>query len=94
MELFWNTRKGLFLETLPDLYVFLAVDTDEGFKRAKTEKRRFDHFERRPHAFHERVREGYAEFLKTVPHVIVDANRPLEAVQDEVLDIIRKYIRS
>jgi dTMP kinase len=92
VPLFWSTRKDLFLETIPDLYIFLAVDTDEGFKRARKEERTFDHFERRPRVFHERVREGYAEFLKSVPHVVVDANRPLEAVQKDVLSLVQTHL--
>ncbi len=89
-ELFWRTREALFGKTLPDLYIFLDVPTEEGFDRTKREGRTLDHFERRPADFHERVREGYAEFFKEVPHVIVDANRSLEAVQQDVLAQVLK----
>ncbi len=92
-ELFWRTRNALFLDTVPDLYIFLDVATEEGFNRARKDGRTFDHFEKRPTDFHRRVREGYIEFFKQVSHVIVDANRPLETVQKEVLAIIRKEIK-
>ncbi|MDO8593905.1 MAG: dTMP kinase [bacterium] len=92
-HLFWNIRKQLLKDIAPDLYIFLDVDIKEGFERAKKESRTLDHFERRPVDFHERIREGYTEFFKTVPHVIVDANRPLEEVQKEVLELVKKCLQ-
>lgn len=94
--LFTEFRK-LLGKTVPDLYIFLDVDVATGVKRVLQNQKKeepVDHFEKRSPAFHERVREGYAEFFKKVPHTIVDASRPLEEVQNEVLDIIRKYLRS
>ena len=91
-ELFVRTREALFAKTVPDLYIFLDVPTEEGFLRLEKDGRKLDHFEKRSREFHERVRAGYKEFLKHVPHVIVDANHPLEVVQTEVLDIIRKHL--
>ena len=90
--LFWQTRKALFAECVPDLYIFLDVGLEEGFNRAKKEGRAFDHFERRPADFHERIREGYKAFFKTVPHVIVDANRSLEVVEQEVLQVLKQHL--
>ncbi len=103
--LFTEFRK-LLGETVPDLYIFLDVDAAVGLTRVIVNKKKepsrttvqsdrepLDHFEKRSLAFHERVRMGYAEFFKTVPHVIVDASRPLEVVQSEVSAIIRKCIR-
>ena len=91
--LFWDIRQKLLSGVTPDLYLFLDVDIKEGFDRAKRESRKFDHFERRPRSFHENVRAGYLEFLKKVPHVIVDANRPLAEVQQEILAIIQKELK-
>jgi dTMP kinase len=91
--LFWKTREVLFQQVLPDLYLFLDVSTEQGFARVKREGRTLDHFEKRSLNFHERVRKGYTEFFKTVPHVIVDANRPLEAVQADTLSIIQNILK-
>ena|SRR3989344_7348594 len=93
---FFEFRR-LLGETVPDLYIFLDVGAKAGVARVagnKNKEEPLDHFEKRPLDFHARVREGYAEFFKTVPHVIVDASRPLEEVQEEILAIMRKYLRS
>ena len=82
---------------VPDLYIFLDVDAKAGVERVSKNQEKeepLDHFERRPLDFHERVREGYTEFFKTVPHTIVDANHPLEKVQKEVLSIIKKHLQT
>ena len=93
--LFTEFRK-LLGKTVPDLYIFLDVDAETGVRRVAENKKKeepLDHFEKRPLAFHERVRAGYAEFFKSVPHVIIDANRPLEAVQKDVLTAVEKYLQ-
>lgn len=94
--LFFEYRK-LLGNTVPDLYIFLDVPPEIGMKRMSANEHKtkpLDHFEKRPLAFHKRVREGYKEFFKAVPHVVIDANRPLEAVQENALSVIRKYLRS
>lgn len=96
-ELFWLTREVFLRERKPDLYIFLDVLPEVGLARIAENKRKgelLDHFEKRSLDFHRRVREGYREFLKTVPHTIIDANRPLEAVQEDTFSVIRKYLRS
>lgn len=85
---FFECRK-LLGTTVPDVYIFLDVEPSEGLRRAKESGRHIDHFETRGLVFHERVRAGLLEFLQTVPHVVVDANRPLEEVQEEVLKEIQ-----
>lgn len=94
--LFFEFRK-LLGNTVPDLYIFLDVDAETGILRIARNKKKeepLDHFEKRSLAFHQRVREGYLAFFKSVPYVTVDANRPLEEVQREVFAVIRKYLRS
>ena len=88
--LFFEFRK-LLGSTVPDLYIFLDVKTETGLMRLK--KGTLDHFETRNVDFHTRVREGYAEFFKTVSHVIIDANRSLEAVEEDVLSYIKKILK-
>ncbi len=93
-SLFYEFRK-LLGSAVPDLYIFLHVDAKVGVERISRNKKKeepLDHFEKRSLDFHERVREGYQEFFKTAPHIIVDANRPLDAVQREVLAIIKRYL--
>lgn len=96
-KLFWRTREVFLRERKPDVYIFLDVLPEVGLARIAENKKRgelLDHFEKRSLDFHQRVREGYKEFFKTVPHTIIDANRPLEAVQEDTFSVIRKYLRS
>lgn len=91
---FLEFRKFL-RDAVPDLYMYLSVDAEAGVHRVKRNSKKeepVDHFESRGADFHNRVRAGYMEFLRTVPHAIVDASRPLEEVQREVLSIIQKHL--
>lgn len=91
-DLFWSVRDEAFRGATPEIYIFLDVPPEVGLARVKQSGRRMDHFEKRGLDFHKKVREGYLEFLKFVPHEIIDANRSLETVQNEVLNIIRKVL--
>ncbi len=93
-RLFWALRERL--QVLPDLYIFVDVDPREGLRRAHNRNQSllgenaYDHFDDREVAFHESVREGYMKFLDRVPHLIIDANRPLEAVKKDFIEQISK----
>lgn len=93
--LFFEYRK-LLGDCVPDLYILLDVAPKEGLARMRRNRKKeepVDQFEKRELAFHERVRVGLKEFLKAVPSVIVDANRPLEEVQYDVMEVVSKYLR-
>lgn len=92
--LFRNYRK-LLGECVPDLYILLDVEPREGITRMRANLKKeepIDQFEKRDLAFHDRVRVGLKTFFKTVPSVVVDANRPLEIVQKDIFTIIQKSI--
>ena len=96
-KLFWQTREVFLRERQPDLYIFLDVLPEVGLARIAENKRKGklpDHFEKRSRAFHRRVHDGYRKFFKAVPHVVIDADRPLGAMQEDTLSVIRKYLRS
>lgn len=92
----FRTYRKLLGEYVPDLYILLDVAPKEGLARMRRRNRKkgesLDSFEKRELAFHERVRAGLLEFVKAVPSVTVDANRPLSDVQKEVLDVLRHAI--
>ncbi len=83
--LFWKLRERL--EVKPDLYIFFDVDPREGLRRAQSRNqsllqgKQYDHFDDREVEFHEKVREGYMKFFQKVPHMIIDANQPLDEVK-------------
>lgn len=94
--LFFECRK-LLGDCVPDHYIFLEVKPQEGLLRMRKNIKKaepIDQFEKREFAFHERVHAGLKEFFATMPSVTVDANRPLEKVQNDVLRIVNKYLRS
>jgi dTMP kinase len=81
----------------PDLYIFVDVDPKEGVRRARSRNQSllagtYDHFDDREVAFHQKVRDGYLTFFSKVPHIVIDANRPLEEVKKEFIQEVRKRI--
>ena len=93
-EIFWNLRKRLTI--VPDLYIFVDVAPEEGLRRANRrnqsllEGQKYDHFDDRELDFHKKVREGYLQFFKKVPHIVIDANRPLAKVKKDFIQAIQK----
>jgi dTMP kinase len=94
-ELFWHLREQLIV--VPDMYVFVDVDPLEGIRRTRnrnslSDVKQYDHFDDREIEFHKKVREGYMKFFTEVPHMIIDANRPLADVQMDFTNTIRNIL--
>ena len=95
-KIFWDLRERLAIK--PDLYIFVDVDSKEGVRRAHSRNqsllqgKQYDHFDNREIKFHEKVRQGYLKFFAKVPHIVIDANRPLEEVKKDFIAEIRKRI--
>ena len=73
----------------PDLTILLDLDVKTGLmrKKAKDEWNRLDAYEA---LFHERVREGYLRLAREEPERwrIVDASQAIDAVQEDLFQII------
>jgi dTMP kinase len=102
-DLFWNLRSKLMVT--PDLYIFIDVDPKEGLIRASGRNKsldigkEYDHFDDREVTFHENVRKGYLKFFEKVkslgtPHIVIDANRPLEVVKRDFITQLKKYLET
>ncbi|MDQ2933273.1 MAG: dTMP kinase [bacterium] len=95
-NVFWSLRKQL--KVLPTLYIFIDVDPLVGVKRAQARNssngKGYDHFDDRAMEFHRRVRTGYLKFFSKVPHVVIDANRPLEEVKRDFIARIKEVIQT
>ena len=97
-KMFWSMRERLTI--LPDLYVFFDVEPEEGMRRANRrnqslmEGKSYDHFDDRELDFHRKVQQGYREFFKKVPHVVIDANKPLAEVKKNFSEVIKKALAS
>ena len=96
-EIFWKLRDRLSVK--PDMYIFADVDPKEGMRRAQKRNskngggKQYDHFDDRELEFHQKVREGYLDFFKHVPHTIIDANKPLDEVKRDFLEKMRDVLR-
>ena len=73
----------------PDLTILLDLEVEEGLRRrnAAGNMNRLDALELN---FHRRVREGYHQLAQTEPErwVIVKADRPFEAIQQELREVV------
>lgn len=87
-DLFWQTRKAYLGEAVPDLYLFFDVEPSLGLQRVSERNEAKTHFDERRLEFHALVREGFKEFLREVPHKIIDANRDIVSVRDDFLEAV------
>lgn len=76
----------------PDCTLILDAPPELGLKRAHGRSSHPDRFERENIEFFERVREVYLKRAKMDPkrYHVVDATRSIEAIQNELLDILKK----
>ncbi len=79
----------------PDLTVLLDAPGEVGMKRAG-QRGETDRMESEQGSFYERVREAYLALAAAQPgrFRVVDANRPLAAVQADIAELIRKLLDS
>lgn len=78
----------------PCLYVILDVDPKVAYERHQATRAttEVDKFDDRPLEFFERVRRGFLEFSCMHRSVIIDANRPLEEVAEDVYRVVSNAI--
>lgn len=76
----------------PDLTLLLDVPVDVGLARAGR-RGEADRFEQEHAAFFERVRAAYLDLAAGEPDrfAVIDADRPLEAVQQDINSCLRKF---
>ena len=74
------------------MYVFFDVDPKVSLERVAKRKGEQTHFDNQKLDFHKRVRLGFREFLKKVPHKVIDANKTLEEVKKDFISIIKELI--
>lgn len=82
-DFFWETREFILRKNVPDLYIYLDLDPEIGKSRMSGRDEEKNHFDDRNTEFHQKVRVGFFEFFKNVPHVVIDASRtPGEIFED------------
>lgn len=82
---------------IPDLYIFLDVPPEKGMARTHIRTHdeggeKGDRLDEETLQFHKRVREGYMTHLKDYPHFIVNTDRAVEHVREEVLHVVKMYL--
>lgn len=78
----------------PDLTVLLDIDVEEGLTRRTVNNQEMNRLDLEKTAFHQRVRQGYHKLALAEPRrwVIIDADRPMEIVQDELRAIVQERL--
>ncbi len=95
MEHFFYVMRQYYLQREPNLYVILDASPEVGLARVAERKgKAVDHFDSRSITFHNRVREGYLEFIKDKPHVVINATQPLSKVKAAVWQSIQDVKKS
>lgn len=89
-DLFLAVRSQFVGSNEPDLYIILDLPTDMAEKRVKNREQKSNHFDEQSQEYHQRVRDGYLEFIKDKRHKIIDATKPLNEVCAEVLTTIKE----
>ncbi len=82
-------------ELIPDLTILLDLDPEEGLDRKEKETgREGDRLEMETLAFHQKVREGFLDIARSNPRrvVVVDSNREILEIQDEIRKIVSEKL--
>ncbi|MCE3198028.1 dTMP kinase [Paenibacillus sonchi] len=80
---------------MPDLTFYLDVDPEVGLSRiAANQDREVNRLDLESMAFHQKVREGYRQVVKSDPQriVVLDANRPIHMVEQDIVQTLKDRI--
>ncbi|MDF2699674.1 MAG: thymidylate kinase [Haloplasmataceae bacterium] len=79
---------------MPDITIFLDVDPETGLERINRNRKDLDRLDLEKIDFHERVYQGYMIVKEMFKDriVVVDANKTIEEVIEDVVDVIIKRI--
>jgi len=83
----WVEELNRFAEK-PDLVILLDVDPEIGLRRIKGRRARFERIE-----ILKRVRRKYLELAEREGFKIIDANRRVKEVFEEVKDLVKEFLR-
>ena len=83
---------------VPDVTLFLDIKPEDGLQRrlsAVAQGEEWNRLDDMEMAFHRRVREGYLALIAAEPErwVRIDAKRPVEAVETDVMNAIAKRLK-
>jgi len=78
----------------PDLTFIFDMPAEEGLRRTDDRLHNEDRFEKMDIAFHERLRDGFLDIARKNPDrcVVIDATKPIEAIQAELRRVIQERL--
>lgn len=85
-------REKFLEDIVPDLYILIDVDIDEGIRRMKARDPNKSHFHDRPKDYYERIKNGYQVFADKFGAKIVDGNRSIEEVHQDILRLLEDVL--
>jgi len=91
-EFFWSIHKEILDDAVPDHYFFVTISPEKARERMLRRKS-MDHFEK-DMFFQDKVRVGYEEFLKRVPHTVIDGSVELTVMQKEAVRLVKEALHS
>lgn len=101
MALIHELNRIASLGIRPDLTLLLDCPVETGIGRAlernsKNSHIRDDRFEREAMAFHQKVRDGYMDIVKSEPDrvKVIDASKDVEAMQNEIWEIVSQRLQN
>jgi dTMP kinase len=92
LDLSWLQRITTFATggLVPDLTLLLDLDVEQGLARRVANAEEMNRLDLEAVSFHQRVRAGYHALVAQEPQrwVVVDANRPIPAIQADLYQIV------
>ncbi len=76
----------------PDLTLFLDIDVQRGLARRIDGNEEMNRLDLEAVSFHERVRKGYHELAAMPRWVWIDADRPIDIIQNDIRKIINSKL--
>jgi dTMP kinase len=91
-EIFYFVREKFLGEIKPDLYIFLEIPAEESVRRLKLRQSHQTHFHDQPKDYYERIIKGYQIFAEKYEAKIVDGNRSIEEVYQDILKLVEDVL--
>jgi dTMP kinase len=86
------SRLHNLLNLKPDFYLILDLDPRLSIERIKGRSATATRFDQKALAYHQAVRRGFKQFVKRLPHHIIDASQTIEKVQAEALTAVAQAL--
>ena len=93
LSFFRDVHRRILGDHEPDAYILLDIEPTVGLARKRSQGEGTTRFENQELAFHERVRQGFLDYLPAPPRgVVIDAAQSREKVSADVLREVSRFI--